>query len=42
VDGLPLAIQLIAHERQEADLFAAAAWCEKVLGVGVLTPTHPE
>jgi aspartyl-tRNA(Asn)/glutamyl-tRNA(Gln) amidotransferase subunit A len=30
-DGLPLAIQLVGRHFHEADLFAAAAWCEDVL-----------
>jgi aspartyl-tRNA(Asn)/glutamyl-tRNA(Gln) amidotransferase subunit A len=30
--GLPLAVQLIGRPFAEADLFAAAAWCEKTAG----------
>ena len=30
-EGLPLAIQLVGASRNEAGLFQAAAWCEKVL-----------
>jgi Asp-tRNA(Asn)/Glu-tRNA(Gln) amidotransferase A subunit family amidase len=30
-DGLPLAIQLVGQAFGEAELFAAAAWCEKAL-----------
>jgi aspartyl-tRNA(Asn)/glutamyl-tRNA(Gln) amidotransferase subunit A len=30
-DGLPLAIQLVGRPLQEDKLFAAAAWCERVL-----------
>jgi aspartyl-tRNA(Asn)/glutamyl-tRNA(Gln) amidotransferase subunit A len=30
-DGLPLAIQLVGAPWAEADVFAAAAWCEDVL-----------
>jgi Asp-tRNA(Asn)/Glu-tRNA(Gln) amidotransferase A subunit family amidase len=39
VEGLPLAIQLVGARGSEAELFAAAAWCEQALGVGPLTPT---
>jgi aspartyl-tRNA(Asn)/glutamyl-tRNA(Gln) amidotransferase subunit A len=39
VDGLPLAIQLVA--RFEADVFRAAAWCEMALGACALTPPLP-
>jgi len=31
-DGMPLAIQLVGGAFAEAELFAAAAWCEKALG----------
>jgi len=37
-DGLPLAIQLVAGLQYEAELFAAAAWCEQALGVKPLNP----
>ena len=30
-DSLPLAIQLVGQKLGEAELLAAAAWCEKVL-----------
>jgi aspartyl-tRNA(Asn)/glutamyl-tRNA(Gln) amidotransferase subunit A len=33
VDGLPLGIQLVAPPWREAELLAAAAWCEEALGV---------
>ena len=32
LDDLPLAIQLVGAPWTEAALFAAAAWCEEVLG----------
>jgi aspartyl-tRNA(Asn)/glutamyl-tRNA(Gln) amidotransferase subunit A len=32
-EGLPLAIQLVGRAFDEAQLFAAAAWCEEVLAV---------
>ena len=38
-DGLPLAIQLIGGRWQEAEVLAAAAWCEQVLG---LEPREPK
>jgi aspartyl-tRNA(Asn)/glutamyl-tRNA(Gln) amidotransferase subunit A len=41
VDGLPLAVQLVQGMRQEPELFRAAAWVEKALGVGPLTPPLP-
>jgi aspartyl-tRNA(Asn)/glutamyl-tRNA(Gln) amidotransferase subunit A len=44
VDGLPLAIQLVLGNRygtHDAALFLAAAWCERALGVGPLTPPFP-
>ena len=31
-DGLPLCVQLVGAHSTEAQLFAAAAWCERVLG----------
>ncbi len=44
VEGLPLAIQLVLSNRQDSEaagLFRAAAWVEKALGVGPLTPPLP-
>ncbi len=41
IDGLPFAIQLVAGTGRESNLFMAAAWCEKALGVGPLTPPLP-
>jgi aspartyl-tRNA(Asn)/glutamyl-tRNA(Gln) amidotransferase subunit A len=38
-DGMPLAIQLVGRRWTEATLFAAAAWCEAILGYG--TPVPP-
>jgi Asp-tRNA(Asn)/Glu-tRNA(Gln) amidotransferase A subunit family amidase len=38
-EGMPLAIQLIGRLWTEPALFAAAAWCEQVLGYG--TPLPP-
>jgi Asp-tRNA(Asn)/Glu-tRNA(Gln) amidotransferase A subunit family amidase len=32
-DGLPLCIQLVGRPWGEAQLFAAAAWCEDALGL---------
>jgi aspartyl-tRNA(Asn)/glutamyl-tRNA(Gln) amidotransferase subunit A len=32
-EGLPLAIQLVSLPWQEAELFAAAVWCERALGL---------
>jgi aspartyl-tRNA(Asn)/glutamyl-tRNA(Gln) amidotransferase subunit A len=40
-DGLPLAIQLVGRAREEDKLLIVAAWCEKALGVGPLTPPLP-
>ncbi len=37
-DGLPLAIQLVGKPFGEAELLAAAAWCERVLAVRPLNP----
>jgi aspartyl-tRNA(Asn)/glutamyl-tRNA(Gln) amidotransferase subunit A len=42
VDGLPLAIQLVADMGLEKCLFQAAAWCERALDVGPLTPPFPK
>jgi aspartyl-tRNA(Asn)/glutamyl-tRNA(Gln) amidotransferase subunit A len=36
--GLPLAIQLVGAGGAEAELIAAAEWCERALGVGPLIP----
>jgi aspartyl-tRNA(Asn)/glutamyl-tRNA(Gln) amidotransferase subunit A len=36
--GLPLCIQVVGRSRREADLFKAALWCEKALGVKPLQP----
>ena len=41
VDGLPLAIQLVAGPNREDLLFSIAAWCEKRLTSGPLTPKLP-
>lgn len=38
-DGMPLAIQLVAKCHEEADLLAAAAWCEHALAVPRREPT---
>jgi len=40
-DGLPLAIQLVGARGKHEWLLAAAAWVEKALGVGPLTPPLP-
>jgi aspartyl-tRNA(Asn)/glutamyl-tRNA(Gln) amidotransferase subunit A len=37
-DRLPLAVQLVGRPWAEADVLAAAAWCEEVLDVGRLQP----
>jgi Asp-tRNA(Asn)/Glu-tRNA(Gln) amidotransferase A subunit family amidase len=41
VDGLPLAIQLVGAHGAEAELLAAAEWCEQALGVVSMTPRLP-
>jgi aspartyl-tRNA(Asn)/glutamyl-tRNA(Gln) amidotransferase subunit A len=41
VDGLPLAIQLIAGPNREDLLFSVAAWCEKRLAPNPLVPKLP-
>jgi Asp-tRNA(Asn)/Glu-tRNA(Gln) amidotransferase A subunit family amidase len=41
VEGLPLAVQIVVGRRHEAEIFRAAAWVEKALGVGPLTPPLP-
>ena len=38
-EGLPLAIQLVGRPWGEAELFAAAAWCEQVLAFETRWPT---
>ncbi|MBM3992731.1 MAG: amidase [Planctomycetes bacterium] len=42
VDGLPLAIQLVAGPNREDVLFSTAAWCEKRLAATPLQPPYPE
>ena len=42
VEGLPLALQCVGANRAEAELLAAAAWCEAALGVGTMTPQLPK
>ncbi len=37
-DGLPLGLQLVGHPWREAELLAAAAWCEQVLAVPRVEP----
>jgi Asp-tRNA(Asn)/Glu-tRNA(Gln) amidotransferase A subunit family amidase len=32
-DGLPLSLQLVGREFEEADLLSVAEWCEEVLAV---------
>jgi amidase len=39
VDGLPVAVGLVARANQEDRLIQAMALIEKVLELGVLTPT---
>ena len=41
VDGLPLAIQLVAGPNREDLLFSVAAWCEKRLAPNPLQPPYP-
>ena len=41
VDGLPLAIQLVAGPNRENLLFSVAAWCEKRLAPSPLVPKLP-
>jgi Asp-tRNA(Asn)/Glu-tRNA(Gln) amidotransferase A subunit family amidase len=36
--GLPLAVQLVGPHGHEADVLAAAAWCEQALGMEARTP----
>jgi aspartyl-tRNA(Asn)/glutamyl-tRNA(Gln) amidotransferase subunit A len=42
VDGLPLAIQLVAAPNREDLLFSVAAWCEKRLAPSPLEPKLPD
>jgi aspartyl-tRNA(Asn)/glutamyl-tRNA(Gln) amidotransferase subunit A len=37
-DGMPLAVQLVGDAFAEAELFAAAAWCEEALGFALGEP----
>lgn len=37
-DGLPLTIQLVSRPWAEAELFRAAAWCERTLGLELKEP----
>jgi aspartyl-tRNA(Asn)/glutamyl-tRNA(Gln) amidotransferase subunit A len=37
-EGLPLAIQLVGRPWTEAELLAAAAWCEDALGIAFGEP----
>jgi amidase len=39
--GLPVGLQLIGMPYGEAALFRTAAWCEAVLGAGLLRPIDP-
>jgi amidase len=39
--GLPVGLQVIAPNRQEAKLLSMAQWIEDVLGLGALTPLDP-
>jgi amidase len=39
--GLPVGLQVIAPNRQEAKLLGMARWMEDVLGLGALTPIDP-
>ncbi len=39
--GLPVGLQVIAPNRQEAKLLGMARWMEDVLGLGTLTPIDP-
>lgn len=38
-DGLPVALQLVGSETEEANLLSAAAWCERVIGLTTRLPT---
>lgn len=40
-NGLPVGLQLIGRPHAEADLLAAAAWCEGVLGQSLARPVDP-
>ena len=37
-EGMPLGIQLVGRPWDEAELLAAAAWCEEVLGFARIEP----
>ncbi|MBG1233291.1 amidase [Aestuariivirga litoralis] len=39
--GLPVGLQVIVPNRQEAKLLGMAAWIEQALGLGALTPIEP-
>ena len=39
--GMPVGLQVIAPNRQEAKLLGMARWIEEVLGMGALTPIDP-
>jgi len=39
--GLPVGLQVIAPNRQEAKLLGMTRWMEDVLGLGALTPIDP-
>lgn len=39
--GLPVGLQLVAKPYEEAELLAAAAWCEDVLGCALRAPIDP-
>ena len=38
IGGLPLALQLVGAHGADAEVLAAAQWCEQGLGVSALTP----
>lgn len=40
-NGLPVGLQLVGRPHGEADLIAAAAWCEAVLGQSLVRPVDP-
>jgi Asp-tRNA(Asn)/Glu-tRNA(Gln) amidotransferase A subunit family amidase len=37
-DGMPVAVQLVGRENEEAALLSAAAWCERVFGFTATPP----